>query len=422
MSHTYDAKSRYFSYRDGTLFVEELNASELAKQYGTPTYVYSQSAILDSFHGYQQGLQGIPHKICFAVKANGSLAILNRLAAEGAGADLTSGGELALAAKAGIPADKMVFSGVGKTDVEINAALDAGILMFNIESEPELERIAQLAKAAGKVAPIAIRVNPNIDAKTHPKISTGLKMHKFGVPVEQALSLYERAAAMDAIQVCGVASHIGSSLMDATPLLQALDLLLNFRKTLQGKGIELTYIDLGGGLGIQYETQAPETPSAYAQKLKERIADSGATLILEPGRSIVGNAGLLLCQITYVKRTEDRTFVVVDAGMNSLARPAMYGAFHDIVPASLKDGSTETVDVVGPICESSDVFGRDMTLPSCESGDILALCSAGAYGFAMSSNYNGQLRPSEVLVEGSSHKLIRERETYNDLFRGQILD
>lgn len=421
MSHSFDAKSRRFKYRGGRLFIEDISVDELISQYGSPLYVYSQTEILDALKSYKKGLDGIPHLIAFAVKANGSLAILNQLSKEGAGADLTSGGELYLARKAGIPANRMIYSGVGKTDAEINLALDAGVLMFNIESEPELERVAELARKSGKIAPIAIRVNPNIDAKTHPKISTGLKGHKFGVPIEQAKPLYKRAAEMDGVQVRGVAAHIGSSLMDTAPLLQALDLLLEFRAELIEKGFDIAYLDLGGGLGIQYENQAPETPNEYASKIKQRIKDSGATLILEPGRSLIGNACLLLTRVTYVKKNEDKTFVVVDVGMNSLARPAIYGAYHDIVPARVREGKLQTVDVVGPICESSDVFGKDRKLPPCKPGDILAICSAGAYGFSMSSNYNGQLRPAEVLVDEWGCCLIRQRETYDDLLRGQLL-
>ncbi|MBN2326897.1 MAG: alanine racemase, partial [Candidatus Omnitrophica bacterium] len=288
MSQFYDAKSPRFSYREKRLFVEDVCVDDLTARYGSPLYVYSQGAILDSLHGYQKGLEGVSRLIAFAVKANGSLAILHRLAQEGAGADLTSGGELALALRSGIPAERMVFSGVGKTDPEIKAALDAGILMFNIESAPELDRVAHLAKEGGKIAPVAIRVNPNIDPKTHPKISTGLKGHKFGVPVEQARRLYKRAAEMESVRVRGIAAHIGSSLMDTSPLLQALDLLLDLRRELQREGMEISHLDLGGGLGIQYEAQAPETPSEYAQKLRERIREEGLTLIVEPGRSMVG--------------------------------------------------------------------------------------------------------------------------------------
>jgi len=420
MNHNYDAKSRYFQYREGRLFVENVSVEALAAEYGSPTYVYSQNDILDAFNGYKKGLEGIPHLIAFAIKANGNLAILKRLAEEGAGADLTSGGELMLSLKAGIPAGRMIYSGVGKTDDEIKRALDAGILMFNVESEPELQRLAYLADQSGKVAPIAIRVNPNIDANTHPKISTGLNKHKFGVPVEAAYDLYQKAAGMKALKVIGIAAHIGSSLMDTKPLLDSLNLLMDFRSNLQDQGIEIPYLDMGGGLGIQYESDAPETPSDYAHKLKERIKDAGITLIIEPGRSMVGNAGLLLCRVTYVKKNDERTFVIVDAGMNSLARPAIYGAFHDIVPENVKNGEAKKVDVVGPICESSDVFGREMPLPECETGDILAICSAGAYGFSMSSNYNGQLKPAEVMVDGDNHRLVRQRETYDDLFRGQV--
>lgn len=418
---TYETKSRYFQYRDGQLFVENVNLCAVAEQFGTPTYVYSNQAILDAFHGYKQGLIPIPHLIAFAVKANGNLTILNRLARAGAGADLTSGGELALALKAGIQPDKMVFSGVGKTDREIRDALQAGIMMFNIESEPELETLARIAASMNKIAPVAIRVNPNVDAKTHPKISTGLKEHKFGIPLEQAKSIYEKAAALHSVKIKGVAAHIGSSLFDTTPLLDALDVLLAFRDSLQRQGIEIPYLDMGGGLGIQYEDVIPESPNEYAEKVKEKVLHAGVTLILEPGRSIVGNAGILLCKVSYVKKSVDKTFVIVDAGMNSLARPAIYGAYHHIIPASIRSGEVETVDIVGPICESSDVFGKHRKLPACQPGDCLVICSAGAYGFSMASNYNGQLKPAEVYVENDMPMLVRERETYEDLFRYQTI-
>ncbi|MDX9752348.1 MAG: diaminopimelate decarboxylase [bacterium] len=416
----YPTNSRYFTYRDGSLFVENADLRQIAKEYATPVYVYSTQAILDVYQGYAKGLEGISHLIAFAVKANGNLAILNLLAKQGAGADLTSGGEMYLAQQGGIPANRMVFSGVGKTEAEIRRALEAGILMFNVESEPELDAIARIAQSMGKVAPIAIRVNPEIDARTHKKITTGLRENKFGILWEQALPLYEKASKMDAVQIVGIASHIGSSLADTTPLLEALDRLLSHYTTLSDMGIRLQYIDIGGGLGINYKGENPESAEDYARKLKHHFQTTGATLILEPGRSIVGNAGLLLSQVTYIKRTPDKTFVVVDAGMNDLARPAIYEAYHAIVPV-LAAGETETVEVVGPICESSDVFGRERVLPQCQEGDLLAVCSAGAYGFSMASYYNGRVRPAEVLVQGSQHRLVRKRETVEDLARNQMV-
>lgn len=420
MSNTFNTHSSFFAYQQNTLFCESVELESLAKEYGTPTYVYSKAAVLDAFHGYQKGLEGIPHIIAFAVKANGNLSILNMLGKEGAGADLTSGGELHSALKAGIPSEKIVFSGVGKTDVEIKDAIEAGVLMLNIESEPELDNIQAIAASLGKTAGIAVRVNPNIDAKTHPKISTGLKEHKFGVPAERAVALYERAASLPNIEIRGIAAHVGSSLPDTEPLLHAVEKLLDFKGQLKAKNIEINYLDVGGGLGIQYENENQETPNQYASKLKDRLKDEDVTIVVEPGRSIVGNAGVLVTQISYVKRTDDRIFVVVDAGMNDLARPAIYTAFHEIVPVTGADQPMETVDVVGPICESSDVFGKQRKLPACERGKLLAVCSAGAYGFAMASYYNGRVRPAEVLVDGSNHKLIRNRETHEDLWRNQI--
>jgi diaminopimelate decarboxylase len=419
MTEPYQTNSRFFAYRDNTLFAENIDLNQIAAEYGTPTYVYSTHAILDVINGYKKGLAGIPHHISFAVKANGSLAILNLLARQGVGADLTSIGELHLAREAGIPTSEMIFSGVGKTDDEIREAIQAGILMFNVESEPELDAISRLAREAGKKAPVAVRVNPEIDAKTHKKITTGLRENKFGVLWEQALPMFEKAANDDNLEVVGIASHIGSSLADSTPLLDALDRLLAHFTTLANKGIALKYIDLGGGLGINYNDENPETAEEYGKKLKEKFADTGATLVIEPGRSVVGNAGVLITKVTYVKRSADKVFVVVDAGMNDLARPAIYEAFHAIAPVKAAGGQ-ETVDVVGPICESSDVFGKGRELPVCHSGDLLAVCSAGAYGFSMASYYNGRVRPAEVLVDGDAHRLIRKRETLDDLIRNQI--
>ncbi|RJP27580.1 MAG: diaminopimelate decarboxylase [Candidatus Omnitrophota bacterium] len=421
MNRKFDANSRFFSYRDGQLYAESVNVAEIAESYRTPLYVYSKSDILDSFQSYKKGLQGIPHLIAFAVKANGNLSILNTLGKEGAGADLTSGGEMHLALRGGIPADRMVFSGVGKTRTEIIDALDVGILMFNVESEPELDAIESIAREKGKPAPIAVRVNPDIDAKTHPKITTGLKEHKFGVPIEHAYHLYRKAVASPYLKIQGIASHIGSSLQDTAPLLEAMQRLLNLKQRLLENGIPIAYVDLGGGLGIRYNRETPDLPETYARKLAERIRDDGATLIIEPGRSIVGNAGILLCRVVYVKRSAERTFVVVDAGMNDLARPAIYGAYHRIVPVHITTEKEEIVDVVGPICESSDVFGRQIPLPPCKSGDLLAICSAGAYGYAMSSHYNGRVRPAEALVEENHHWLVRKRETYEVLWQNQMM-
>lgn len=422
MTVSYDTHSRFFQYREAGLFVEDVFMKEIAEAYGTPTYVYSKNAVLDAFQGYKHGLEGIRHIIAFAVKANGNHAILQALAQAGAGADLTSGGELMMALRAGIPAQRMVFSGVGKTETEIQMALDAGILMFNVESEPELNMLSRMANASNTTAPISLRVNPDIDAKTHPKISTGLKEHKFGIPLESALDIYQDASKMENVEIRGISSHIGSSLPDSQPILDALERLLNLREQLAQKGIDISYLDVGGGLGIRYEDESPDSPESFAQKIKQRIESVGATLILEPGRSIVGNAGLLLCRVVYVKRTPHRTFVVVDAAMNDLARPAIYGAFHNIIPVGGDHRPEETVDVVGPICESSDVFGKQRVLPECREGDLLAVCSAGAYGFAMASRYNGRIMPAEAIVDGSEHHLVRRRENYDDLFTHQIME
>ncbi|MGI6458164.1 MAG: diaminopimelate decarboxylase [bacterium] len=421
MIEPFTTNSRFFHYRKGELLAENVHIMDIVSDYGTPTYIYSSAAILDTFNGYKKGLSGIPHIIAYAVKANGNLSIIKLLADHGAGADLTSAGELYLAQKSGIPADKMVLSGVGKTDAEIEMALDAGILMFNVESEAELENIARIANNLNRTAPISLRVNPDIDAKTHPKISTGLREHKFGVPWEDALELYQKAAAMDCFEIRGISAHIGSSLQDVTPLLQALDRILGLRNTLKEKGIKIEYVDIGGGLGIRYQDEEPALPEDYAARLKEKVKDSGITLIVEPGRSIVGNAGILVSQVQYVKRTEDRTFVVIDAGMNDLARPAIYGAYHRIVPVQLNSDEREVVDVVGPICESSDVFGRHRDLPPLANGNLLAICSAGAYGFSMASHYNGRVKPAEVLVKDDKYYLVRKREELEELIKNQVI-
>lgn len=415
----FETNSRSFKYRDGELYAESVPLKSIAETYGTPTYVYSTEAVLDAFTGYQKGLEGVPHLICYAVKANGNVAVMKLLVERGAGADLTSAGEMYLAKTAGIPAERMVFSGVGKTAQEIQDALELGVLMFNVESSAELDVIASVAKKLGKTAHISIRVNPNVDAKTHPKISTGLKEHKFGVPWEECLALYEHAASMEPIEIRGISSHIGSSLPDAQPLLDALDKILSLHAQLKEKGIEVPYVDMGGGLGIRYSEETPLSTCEFASRLKEKIKNAGVTLIIEPGRSIVGNAGVLLCETQYVKRTTDRTFVIINAAMNDLARPAMYGAHHNIVPVSTGQ-PLETVDVVGPICESSDVFGKKLSLPQCKTDDLLAICSAGAYGFSMASQYNGRVRCAEVLVVGDQHKLVRRREELDELTRLQI--
>ncbi len=420
MSKVFEVPSNYFTYRNHVLCAEEVPFPEITEYYGTPTYVYSQNHIIDAYRGYGQGLADIPHIIAFAVKANGNLSILRTLANEGAGADLTSGGELATALRGGISPQKMVFSGVGKTEQEIREGLQAGILMFNVESKAELHKINLISNQIKKKASISFRVNPNIDPNTHPKISTGLKEHKFGIPFESAIELYEQAASLENINVLGISSHIGSSMLDTSPLLQALEKLLDLKEQLSKRGIQVAYLDLGGGLGIRYEDENPEKPEEYASKLASRLRDEDVTLILEPGRSITGNAGLIVSRVVYVKRTKDKTFLVIDAAMNDLARPAIYDAYHEIVPVKRKNTPLEVTDVVGPICESSDVFGKERELPTLQEGDLVAICSAGAYGFAMASRYNGRLMPAEVMVNGHEHRLIRQRETYEDLFTHQV--
>ncbi|HPA46465.1 MAG TPA: diaminopimelate decarboxylase [bacterium] len=409
-----------YADRNGVLHGEAVDLREIADRFGTPTYVYSAGAILDAITGYRKGLATVPHRICYSMKANPCQAILRIMARQGVGADLTSVGEMKQALHAGIPAEQMVFSGVGKRRDEIEAGIDAGVLMFNLESPAELESIHEIAQRLGKSAGIAVRINPNIDAKTHPKISTGLSKNKFGIPTDQAMDLYQRARTMPGVEIRGIACHIGSSLMDSGPLLDACALMLDLRKRLIDEEIPIPYLDLGGGLGIQYHEEIPDSPQRYGERLRECLGDFDGTLILEPGRSLVGNAGVLLATVLYRKVNGERTFVILDAAMNDLIRPAMYGAVHEILPLAAEDRPTEIVDVVGPICETGDTFISQGELPRLEPGDHVAILSAGAYGMAMASQYNGRLRPAEVLIEGDRFRLVRKRESVEDLWRLDI--
>jgi len=409
-----------YADRNGVLHGESVDLREIADRFGTPTYVYSAGAIREAIAGYRKGLGTVPHRICYSVKANPCQAILRIMAREGVGADLTSVGEMKAALHAGIPAEQMVFSGVGKRRDEIEAGIEAGILMFNLESPAELECVDEIAQRLGKRAGIAVRINPNINPQTHPKISTGLSKNKFGIPTDQAIDLYRRAQHMPGVEIRGIACHIGSSLIDSGPLLEACTLMLGLRKRLIDDGIPIPYLDLGGGLGIQYHKEVPDSPQRYGERLRERLGDFDGTLILEPGRSLVGNAGVLLSTVLYRKVNGERTFVILDAGMNDLIRPAMYGAEHEILPLRADEGPTEVVDVVGPICETSDTFVSQGELPRLEPGDRVAILSAGAYGMAMASQYNGRPRPAEVLIEGNRFRLVRKRESIEDLWRLDI--
>jgi diaminopimelate decarboxylase len=411
----------HFRYRDSELCCEQVSLRALAAVAGTPLYVYSKAALLEALAGYHRAFKDVPHIVCYSVKANSNLAVLSVLAKAGAGADIVSGGELFRALRAGISPKKIIFSGVGKSRDEMREALKAEILMFNVESRSELKVLDEVAREMGVRAPVAIRVNPDVDPETHPYIATGLKTSKFGVPYEEALAAYEEARKMPGLEVIGADMHIGSQLTKATPVGDAVRRVVALVKTLRERSIEIRMIDVGGGLGIQYRDETPPTHEEYATVLLPALRESGATVLLEPGRSIVGNAGVLLTRALYRKDTGAKKFVVIDAAMNDLVRPSFYGSFHDIRPVdeAARARPAETVDVVGPICESGDFLAKDRELPRVEPDDLVALMSAGAYGFAMASNYNTRPRPAEVLVDGNRYTIVRRRETYEDLVAGE---
>jgi diaminopimelate decarboxylase len=414
----------FLERRGDALYLDDCRLSELATAYGTPLYVYSRGAMLAALRSYTQALAGRKHLVCYAMKANSSLAVLQTFAEAGCGFDIVSGGELARALAAGARADRIVFSGVGKTADEMRQALEAGVRCFNVESEPELELLSQVAVQCGRRAPVSLRVNPDVDAGTHPYISTGLKDNKFGIAHDRALAVYRRAAALPGLEVTGIDCHIGSQITEIAPYLDALDRLLDLVEAIEGEGIRLHHLDLGGGLGIRYRDEAPPEAGALVQQVLVRLDARGhgqRELLLEPGRSLVGNAGVLLTRTLYLKPGEHKSFCIVDAAMNDLVRPAMYEAWMDIVACEQRAGAKAVCyDVVGPVCESGDWLGRDRTL-AVEQGDLLAVLSAGAYGMTMASNYNTRPRAAEVMVEGGRHWLIREREAVADLFRGERL-
>ena len=408
----------FFNYReDGELLAEQCAVSELVAQYGTPLYIYSRATIERHWKAFDAAAGDVPHLICYAVKANGNLAILNLLARLGSGFDIVSGGELARVIAAGGDAKKVVFSGVGKTEEEMRYALGQDILCFNVESEPELERLNQVAGAMGKVARISIRINPDIDAGTHPYISTGLKQNKFGIPIERAPEVYRYAASLPNLQITGVDCHIGSQLTEIAPFLEAVDKLLALIDELSAAGIKIHHLDVGGGLGVTYSDETPPHPEQYAAALKAKLAGRDLQLIFEPGRAIVANAGILVTQVEYPKEGEDRHFAIVDAAMNDLIRPSLYGAWMNIIPVDKSlERPVRSYDVVGPVCETGDFLGKDRQL-GLAPDDLLVVRSAGAYGFAMSSNYNTRPRAAEVLVDGGEAHLVRERERVSDLWR-----
>jgi diaminopimelate decarboxylase len=406
-----------FQYQNGELSAENLPLSSLAEQFGTPCYVYSRAALEHNLLAYEKALDGIPHLTCFAVKANSNLAVLNVLARLGSGFDIVSGGELTRVLRAGGDPSKVIFSGLGKTETEIEQALDVGILCFNVESDAELDRINDVASRCGKRAAISLRVNPDVDAGTHPYISTGLKENKFGIDIAAAFEVYQRAAGMSHIDITGIDCHIGSQLTSIAPYLDAVDKILLLVDRLAQSGITLKHIDIGGGLGVVYNQETPPPPQALIDAVRHKILGRHLTLIMEPGRSICANAGILLTRVEFLKHTAHKHFAIIDAAMNDLLRPSLYGAWQDIVPVRQACSSDEQVsrpahvyDVVGPVCESGDFLGKERTL-SIAAGDLLAVRSAGAYGFVMSSNYNTRNRVAEIMVDNNRATVVRQRET-----------
>jgi len=410
-----------FEYRNGELHAEGVALSSIAEQYDTPCFVYSRAAIEQAYDAWDSALEGVPHLVCFAVKANSNLGVLNLLARRGAGFDIVSGGELERVLAAGGEPSRIVFSGLGKTAAEMRRALEVGIHCFNVESAAELERLQQVAAELDIKAPISLRVNPDVDAKTHPYISTGLKENKFGIDIAQAPAVYRRAAELSHIDICGVDCHIGSQLTDDTPFIDALDRLLQLIDGLAAEGITIRHLDLGGGLGVTYRDETPPSPGTYLAKVREALAGRNLTLVFEPGRSIVANAGVLLTRVNLLKPTEHKNFAIIDGAMNDLIRPALYSAWMGIDAVKPRsDVAVQTWDLVGPVCETGDFLGKDRELALAE-GDLLAVRSAGAYGFVMSSNYNTRPRAAEVLVDGETTHLVRRRETVSELLAGESL-
>lgn len=416
----------YFDYRDGELFAEGVPVRRIAEEVGTPAYIYSLATLRRHYRVFDQAFARIPHIVCFSVKANSNLAVLRAFVKEGGGCDIVSGGELYRALKAGADPKKIVFSGVGKKKEEIEYALAAGILMFNVESEQELNALNEIARSVGKKAPISLRVNPDVDPKTHPYISTGMKKSKFGIDIKRSLESYRKALSLSHLEVIGIDCHIGSQLTSVPPFVDALARVREYLDrvltgSLKKEGTRIRYLDLGGGLGIRYKDEEPPHPDEYAEALIRDLQGLDVTLILEPGRVIVGNAGILLTEVLYLKETDEKKFVVVDGGMNDLIRPALYGSYQAIRPVVERQAETIVADVVGPICESGDFFAKDREIIKPQPGDLLAVMSAGAYGFTMASNYNSHPRPPEVLVDGEKFYVIRKRETLEDLISGEVI-
>ena len=415
----------HFQYKDGELCCEEIPVGVIAEEVGTPFYLYSKATLDRHFHAFDSGFADIDHITCFAVKSCSNIAVLSLFASLGGGADIVSGGELYRALQAGMDPRKIIYSGVGKTEEELRYGLESGILLFNVESEQELHRLNRVAEEMDVVAPISFRVNPDVDPKTHAYISTGLAKNKFGIPIDEALEMYLQAGEMDHIKIMGVSCHIGSQLTRISPFVESLRKVKAFVGRLAEKEIFINYIDLGGGVGITYDDEEPPHPQEYAKAIKEELGALRATLIFEPGRVIAGNAGIMVTEVQYTKTNrggeKEKNFVVVDAGMNDLTRPSLYGAFHSIIPVREKEGDTQVVDIVGPICETGDFLAKDREFVQVEQGDLLAVLSAGAYGFTMASNYNSRPRVAEVMVSGDRFAVIRERETMETLVQGEAI-
>ena len=409
----------YFNYRDQQLFAEDVAIADIVKQYGSPCYIYSRATLEQHWQAFDQAFAGHSHLICYAVKANSNISVLNLLARLGSGFDIVSVGELERVIAAGGDPEKIVFSGVGKREDEILAALEVGIHCFNVEVGAELDRINKIAGQLGCIAPVSFRVNPDVDANTHPYISTGLKENKFGIDIATALTEYQRAALMPNIKIIGIDCHIGSQLTDTKPFLDALDRVLQMVEQLKAYNIHLHHIDLGGGLGICYQNEQPPEPEQYVQQILQRLGNTDFAIYLEPGRAIAGNAGILVTKVEYLKTTVDKNFAIVDAAMNDLLRPSLYSAWQNIIPVNANNSTEEkTWDIVGPVCETGDFLGKQRPL-KLNPGDLLAIRSSGAYGFTMSSNYNSRPRPAEVMVDGNQIHLIREREQLSHLWVGE---
>ncbi|AZG33839.1 MULTISPECIES: diaminopimelate decarboxylase [Shewanella] len=410
----------YFSYQNNSLFAEDCDVAKLAKTHGTPLYIYSRATLERHWHAFNNAVADHPHLICYAVKANSNLAVLNVLARLGSGFDIVSGGELSRVLQAGGDPNKVVFSGVGKTVAEMEQALNIGIYCFNVESSAELEQLNDVAGRLGKVAPVSLRINPDVDAGTHPYISTGLKENKFGIAMDEAEVVFARAAQLAHLHVKGVDCHIGSQLTEIKPFLDAMDRMLALIDRLGELGIEIKHFDVGGGLGVTYNAETPPHPDAYAAALLERLNGRKLTLIFEPGRAIAANAGIFVTQVLYLKENSDKRFAIVDGAMNDLIRPSLYSAWQNIIPVQQNDAPTFAYDIVGPVCETGDFLGKDRQL-AVKAGDFLAVRSSGAYGFAMASNYNSRPRVAEIMVDGGDDFVVRQRETLQQLWQGEHL-